>query len=454
MNAFRLILISGFAWVFLSHLSAQIPAPLRGDFDDALLREWVQPEYPAAARQAKLEGEVTVEFVVEADGHVAQATVKKTTDEQFNASALAAVQRWAFVSATVEGKPAASGMQAVVEFKLAQAREKKAAGEPPLGLRVGPLPVTKPKLIATPTPDYPEELAARKLRGEVILEFTVVADGSPSGPKVLAASHAAFVDKALQALKKYRFEPAHQGPLALKSEATQGQMEFESLGVSRAELLSINQISVLEPEKYREPPRARVLPEPVYPRERLLAAENGSATVQFAVSERGVTIDVLLNETSRPEFGAALVAAVETWAFDPALLPNNDSAVSKLVVSYKFVPPTEGGVHRLMVAMQAGGPGVGGANGLDERLRPLWRVSPLYPESLRVEKPAGKAMIEFVIDQDGRARLPRVVSASQAEFGWAAAAAINQWVFAPPLRGGKPVDVKVNIPFDFAPPKD
>ena len=113
---------------FLNRLSGQAtpPPPLRGDFDDALLREWVPPEYPAAARQVNLEGEVVVEFVVEADGHVSQATVTKSSDERFNASALAAVQRWVFVSATFEGKPAASAMRAsVVVFKLAQLNQKK-----------------------------------------------------------------------------------------------------------------------------------------------------------------------------------------------------------------------------------------------------------------------------------------------------------------------------------------
>ena len=43
-------------------------------------------------------------------------------------------------------------------------------------------------------------------------------------------------------------------------------MEFESLGVNRAQLLSINQISVLEPEKYRDNcPEPASLPEAVYP---------------------------------------------------------------------------------------------------------------------------------------------------------------------------------------------
>jgi TonB family protein len=97
---------------------------------------------------------------------------------------------------------------------------------------------------------------------------------------------------------------------------------------------------------------------------------------------------------------------------------------------------------------------VGGAGGLDERLRPIWRIRPAYPQALRIEKPAGKAVIEFVVDREGRARLPRVVSASHPEFGWSAASALSQWVFAPPRRGGEPVDVNVSIPFEFAAPAD
>jgi TonB family protein len=257
----------------------------------------------------------------------------------------------------------------------------------------------------------------------------------------------------LHTLEKYRFEPAHQGLLSLKSGVTQGQMEFESLGANRADVLASNQISVIEPEKFREPPRPSVLAEPVYPRERLLAGETGAATAEFTVTERGVTTEVLLREASRPEFGAALVAAVESWRFDPALL-TDQSAPAKLVVAHKFTPPVSGAVNRLLLALQPGGTGVGGAGGLDQKLRPIWRIPPVYPQALLAEKPRGQAMIEFVIDQDGRARLPRVVSASREEFGWAAAAALSQWVFAQPLRGGQPTDVKVSIPFEFAPPKE
>lgn len=78
-----------------------------------------------------------------------------------------------------------------------------------------------------------------------------------------------------------------------------------------------------------------------------------------------------------------------------------------------------------------------------------------YPPALKQgDKPAGTAMIEIVIDREGRARLPRIVSATREEFGWAAATAAAQWVFQPPMRGGHAVDVKVRVPFEFTAPEN
>lgn len=453
MTLVHRILFFGLLLGLCLRLRADAPAPLRGDFDDAVLREWVQPEYPKAAREAKLEGEVVVEFVVEEDGRVSLASVKKSSDERFAASALAAVRGWQFSSATVDGKPAASGMQVKVVFALAQLQQKSMPALPPRNLLPVPLPVVPAKLTASPPPDYPAELEDRRLAGQVVLEFPVGSDGKPGLPKVLWASHAAFVAEALRTLPKYRFEPAHQGPLPVRSNSIQGQMDFDSVGATPLELLAINHLELMEPEKFSVPPKPAVLPEPVYPRDLLMAGEEGSASVAFNVSDRGAVADVLLQEASRPEFGAALVAAVQTWRFEAAL-HSHTPAAAHLIATCKFALPEKGAVNRLVLALRPGGEGVGGAGGLDERLQPLWRISPVYPQALLTGKPAGKAVIEFIIDREGRARLPHVVSASQDEFGWAAAAAISQWVFAPPLRGGQSVDVKVSVPVNFPPPTD
>jgi TonB family protein len=80
-------------------------------------------------------------------------------------------------------------------------------------------------------------------------------------------------------------------------------------------------------------------------------------------------------------------------------------------------------------------------------------MPPAYPAKLLSEKLAGKAEIAFIIDREGHCRLARIVSANHELFGWAAATAVERWVFDPPKRGGQPVDVRVTIPFTFDPPK-
>jgi TonB family protein len=58
--------------------------------------------------------------------------------------------------------------------------------------------------------------------------------------------------------------------------------------------------------------------------------------------------------------------------------------------------------------------------------------------------------VEFVVDEDGRARLPRVVKATHESFGHAAASGVASWRFAPPTRGGRAVAVRAQVPFSFA----
>ncbi len=430
---------------------AQPVADDPGVYGDAILRNWVQPGYPVAAKQAKLEGEVQVEFAVELDGHVTRTSVKQSSNELFNDSALKAVQRWTFEPALDEGKPVVSGMSVLVPFRLAQLRQKQVPIAPP-GPEFMPagLKVTEVKVKFAPDPEYPAELEEKKLPGEVGLEFTVDADGKARNPKVLWASNAAFVEAALRSLEKTQFEPAHQGPVA-KAGKMQYPAEFESAGAKRAEILEANHLTVVTTPAPETLPTPVLLIDPVYPRERLLAGERGSATAEFSVGEDGHVGDVTVVSATAPEYGAALSAAVEAWMFKPAISEGAGQPVILRVV-HDFTAPDSGVVARLAAVLRPGGTGVGAPTGLDRKLKPLWRGFPVYPQTLRTERPTGEATIEFVIDRDGRARVPRIVSASRDEFGWAAATAISQWVFERPMKHNEPVDVRVSIPVSFPPP--
>jgi TonB family protein len=427
------------------------PAPVQADYGEALLRDWIQPEYPATARKAKLEGRVEVEFVVGLDGRVSQAEVRDSTGEVFNDAALAAVRRWTFSPALEEAKPAPSALTVPIVFRLAQLKQKKAPLMPPDELLPRPVKLTRAKIKSAPDPEYPEELEDQKIPGEVQIEFTVDESGTVRAPRVLWASHAAFVEMSLRALEKTQFEPARQGPLP-KSAKMQYPVEFASLGAKRAEILEANHITLTGETTAGVLPIPFVLVDPVYPIEHLLAGEGGTAVGEFTVDLNGRTKEVTVISATAPEYGASLRAAMDTWSFKPAV-GNGAFVPVRLRVTHEFTPPASGPVARLAEAVRPGGGGVGPPTGLDEKLKPLWRGFPVYPAVLHDEQIKGSAEIEFIIDRAGRARLPRVKSASRDEFGWAAATAINQWVFERPRRKGEPVDVTVAIPVSFVPPK-
>jgi TonB family protein len=93
------------------------------------------------------------------------------------------------------------------------------------------------------------------------------------------------------------------------------------------------------------------------------------------------------------------------------------------------------------------------AKELDAKLQVVTLHKPVFPPMLAGKADQGQAVVEVVIDGKGEVQLPRVVSATYPEFGYAAAQALSMSKFAPPTRGGKPVAVRVKIPISFKGPK-
>lgn len=446
--------MTGRRWLAALALVAATPAGW-GQIEEvsgaAALREWVQPAFPDEARRQKLEGRVVVEFVVDASGAVREATIAESTAGFFEEPALVAVRQWKFAPALDEGKPVECGMSVPIEFPLAQLKQKRVPVAPPPHLMPRAAKRLPARAIRAPDPEYPAEFEERKLPGEVQLELTVDATGRVLTPRVIWASHAAFVEEALRAAEASTFEPARQGVLA-RASTLRYPVSFVSFGAKRADILAANRVRLEEGPAVDVLPEPFALADPVYPFELLLAGTGGAAEVSFTLGAGGYVSNVTLVAASHPEFGAALVAAVEGWAFRPALKEGARVPV-RLRVAREFAAPT--GAEARLVGLLSGDAGaIAGPGGLDGRLTPLWRGFPGYPNALRAEAVKGEAEIEFIIDRAGRARLPRVVSATRPEFGWAAATAINQWVFARPRRGGEPTDVRVRIPVNFTPPAE
>jgi protein TonB len=88
---------------------------------------------------------------------------------------------------------------------------------------------------------------------------------------------------------------------------------------------------------------------------------------------------------------------------------------------------------------------------LDQRPRPLYQPSPMYPPELQKQKIGGTVVIVFVVEPDGRVGKTKVKSSPNPILERQALAAIKKWKFEPGRRGGKPVAFRMRVPITFAP---
>ena len=438
----------------VSLVPAEPPAPSRlTEVDsEAIVVEWTPPEYPADAKAAKIEGQSVVQFVVDESGHVTSAEAVRSTDPRFAAPAVAAVRKWKFAAAEESGRKVTSANAVAIVFQLKPPAGKSQGLLPPNQPK--PLSIKPPRSIFQPKAAFPEEIETRLFSGSVVTRFFVNEQGQVENPTILGATHAALVAPTLAALAQSQFEPARQGPVARRGSVRQ-VVEFSSALDDRAAILEADGITAAggAPLSTLEGglPLPQCMIEPIYPRELLLAGEAGEAVIEFTLTGNGLVRDIVPISATNPEFSRALVAAAELWSFTPSIL-NGRATEPRLRAKQSFAPPEAGDqanpTARLLAALKSEA-GIPSTQGLDRPLTPRWLFAPTYPRALRDSAPHCEAVIEIIVDRDGRVRLPKIVSATHPEYGMAAATAASQGVFVPPTRHGQPTDVRVRVPFSL-----
>lgn len=206
------------------------------------------------------------------------------------------------------------------------------------------------------------------------------------------------------------------------------------------------------------PPKVKKMVLPVYPFDLLKKRVGGSAKVSCVVGVDGRVIRTTVIEASRPEFGAALAAAVEATQFGYATV-EGEPVPTVLGFQHTFTPrPSRGTGPKLAEVMTeelrvlettSKPKTVGRAALLDRPIRVKNQPAPAYPTQLLSRRETGEATIEFMLDEKGRPRLPRIVWATDPAFGYAAAQAVSLWEFDPPTQRGSPTIMRVSAPFRF-----
>ena len=77
------------------------------------------PQYPAELRKAKIEGIVTVAFLLNEEGRVEDPRVENSTRIEFEKPALEAIKKWKFRPGMKEGKAVRSFIRIPIRFRVA-----------------------------------------------------------------------------------------------------------------------------------------------------------------------------------------------------------------------------------------------------------------------------------------------------------------------------------------------
>jgi TonB family protein len=453
MRLLRLIAL-GVSLAGLGFAAEKPPLGPRGTYNGQLvdglplIDTYVPAAFPANAPADVKQGTATVRLIVDDKGAITSAKIMHASDPVFGEAALAAVKQWTFSPGVEDGKYATMSID--VPFEFSRDRPVRPGLLPSQRLLPRPVPRTDGSLIDAPLGDSPAALQGRGVPGIIAFQCLVDAEGKASDLHITHASHVEYVVPAIATFPQWRFSPAKRGELPVKSEFS-GEVTYEDAHpLSRTDVLKANGLSFPAGAEVAAIPVPMNVTDPVWPYERLLKGEGGSASVEITIAPNGVVSDVRVLDATQPEFGEALAAAMTTWTFAPAIVGGRGVEVT-LIKHAEFTPPaaeaSDADPLARLVGLARKNPIPGGA-GLDAKLVPLYRVRPNVPlDSASDEK--GVAVIEFVVDRDGRVRLPRIVSATRPALGWSAATALNQWVFTVPMRGGKPTDVKFQIPIEF-----
>ena len=78
----------------------------------------VPPAYPEALRKARVEGAVTLAFVLDEAGRVVDPRVENSTHQEFETAALEAIRKWKFKPGLKDGQPVRTYLRQTIRFRL------------------------------------------------------------------------------------------------------------------------------------------------------------------------------------------------------------------------------------------------------------------------------------------------------------------------------------------------
>ncbi len=199
-----------------------------------------------------------------------------------------------------------------------------APAEPPAAL----LPA---RAISSPPPVYPEAARLAAEEGTVVVEAEVDVAGVVRNATVVRGRSPALDRAAVEALGKWRFEPATRGGVTVASSRrvsfkfTLQPQSSPGAGAGAAETTEPR--VPLQVGGEVQPPRRLAAPLPVYPDAAWAAGITGDVLVRAVIDETGAVTDVEVLRGLPYGITEAAVAAIWRWKFAPATRDGQPVAV-------------------------------------------------------------------------------------------------------------------------------
>jgi TonB family protein len=192
------------------------------------------PKYPEEARKKKIQGQVVLQVTVDERGKVNRAAGISGDLSLVNA-AEEAVLKWEFEPFTQNGHAVSIQQNLTFNFDLnrkitelelplpePKPLSASVASHLPIRLRVskGPPPrvatgvfrvgggVSAPQVSYSPDPEYSDEARRAQYQGTCVLSLIVGPDGLPRDIKVARSLGMGLDEKAIEAVKQWKFQPA------------------------------------------------------------------------------------------------------------------------------------------------------------------------------------------------------------------------------------------------------
>jgi TonB family protein len=173
-----------------------------GQVQRARLKNEVRPEYPALAKQARIQGTVSFSIIIATDGTVKNITLLSGHPLLVQPAA-EALKQWVFQTTLLNGEPVEVVTEAEVRFQRLEPLDQPVMEGNAYRIGGG---VSAPVPLSRTEPVFPKGIDPQVTNAVVLLTIVIAKDGSVTNVEPLRGDPA-FFENAIEAVKQWKFTP-------------------------------------------------------------------------------------------------------------------------------------------------------------------------------------------------------------------------------------------------------